>query len=1109
MPPRTATQRAGDLAKGLAALVTLVTLVAGLPMGLYRFGGQWLPKTVPTLAQARDALGHPVSDGAILTGLTLICWALWALFAFAVIVEVVSWAGSLASPSTRRRGPARGCRVRLAVPGMQNAAASLVMAALLILPTAGAASASTSAAPPAPTALEIPPVAPRPSSPGPTPSAPPSAAAPSAAQPAAERYTVKRGDSPWGIAQNRLGSGERWRELRHADDGRPLASRELIHAGQVLHVPARTPAVGPAAPVAVPASAETVVVQPGDSLWEIAEDHLGDGAKYPGIWQANRGHVMADGHRFSAPDLIRPGWSLEVPAAATAPPLPAAAAPAAALPVPAPSETVDPTETPDPQEQAPAEATAVQAAPPATSLPAAPATTAVPAVPAAPPSTFLPVAPPATAVPAVPAVPAASPATTVPATTVAPTPPATRPPVATPAGSPPQTLAPVTPAPAAPKAERTGSSAPGRERLPVAPLGVAGAVVAAGVGAEVLRRRRRQLARRRPDDRLPALTDPAARAARAVAYAPVEDVEWLGAELRLLVRALGSPARARFEATVVQYRGQERIEVALARSCGKPPEGWSGPPGSKVWTLKSPHIPEELAAAADLPPCLPLLVSLGDADEHGQVLLNLEASSAIGIVGDPAMVEGLVRSLLWELATSPLAEHLTLVTAGIDAQDGKEMARWRRARDAEDVASLLRQHSSAVARSLAETGIPSLPAARAQGEDPWAPTVAVVAAELATAEVLEAASGPGAVVVVVGGCPPDALEIQAAAGEVAIPSIGLVCVAQQLTRATADDLGSLLTETTADPVSADPIEELRLLEDAVAAHPCPPAADDAAPAFKGPGPAGPADSEVIDLEPWVPPTPRVLVRLLGPPSVEGAVRPLTPQQLAGLAYLATHKSATKMQVMDALWGDSPPTDVRWRDFLSDLRVTIPDGISMIPQVRDGVVDTSDELGSDLDQMVAYLARARTHPDDRVRCLQAATGLLRGVPFAYDPKCRKFWRWVDVDYVDGRVFQQLAQAGYELAKTYLDAGDPEAASQVANRLLVASPLDAGLTEILIVAYEAMGSPGAADRVFEAHDSALLDLCGYEGAGEVTQLLIKRIRDARARKSDGHPLSLVRE
>jgi LysM domain len=62
-----------------------------------------------------------------------------------------------------------------------------------------------------------------------------------------------------------------------------------------------------------------VEVQRGDSIWAIAE-RIADGRDVAvvakEIVSANLGTVMSDGHRFSTPALIEPGWALNVPVAA-------------------------------------------------------------------------------------------------------------------------------------------------------------------------------------------------------------------------------------------------------------------------------------------------------------------------------------------------------------------------------------------------------------------------------------------------------------------------------------------------------------------------------------------------------------------------------------------------------------------------------------------------------------------------------------------------------------------------------------------------------------------------------------------------------------------------
>jgi len=57
-------------------------------------------------------------------------------------------------------------------------------------------------------------------------------------------------------------------------------------------------------------------VQWRDTLWDIAERHLGDPRRWTEIFELNEGRMQADGGCLSDPDRIQPGWQLVLPAGA-------------------------------------------------------------------------------------------------------------------------------------------------------------------------------------------------------------------------------------------------------------------------------------------------------------------------------------------------------------------------------------------------------------------------------------------------------------------------------------------------------------------------------------------------------------------------------------------------------------------------------------------------------------------------------------------------------------------------------------------------------------------------------------------------------------------------
>ena len=279
----------GQRIRGLFACLALLGLVVAFPAILIDIGfAPW----DADLAELRRMLTRPDDGSLAFAAFAAVGWCAWAVVTGSVL---------LAAVAEVRRVPAP------ALPGLampQQFAAQLVGAAALLFVTV-----PTIAALPSPPAHSVPAVAPE----SPTATdieAVTAASAPHASvesrstaeKPQTLEYTVARGDSLWRIAERLLGDGARFPELvgLNADvlDGRP----DFITPGTVLRVP-----------VVESSESETVVVEPGETLSEIAEQELGDGTRYPEIFEASRATEQPDGARLEDPDLIRPGWELTIP----------------------------------------------------------------------------------------------------------------------------------------------------------------------------------------------------------------------------------------------------------------------------------------------------------------------------------------------------------------------------------------------------------------------------------------------------------------------------------------------------------------------------------------------------------------------------------------------------------------------------------------------------------------------------------------------------------------------------------------------------------------------------------------------------------------------------
>jgi Bacterial transcriptional activator domain/LysM domain len=233
-PGRARRDRAGDLARALAALCGLAALAVGVPAVLALVVGWPLPHALPSLSELSRALTTgSIPDEAFGKALAVLGWIYWAQFMVCLAAEL----GAVRRGRLARRIPLAGLN--------QAIAARLIGALLLLAPFPGLARPIPAAAPahPAPVVAAA----------APADAARPEARPPREPEEAAARpvYVVQAKqpgrprDTLWGIAERFLGDPYRWRELFQLNQGRPLpdppggrfSDPDRIYPGQVLLMP--------------------------------------------------------------------------------------------------------------------------------------------------------------------------------------------------------------------------------------------------------------------------------------------------------------------------------------------------------------------------------------------------------------------------------------------------------------------------------------------------------------------------------------------------------------------------------------------------------------------------------------------------------------------------------------------------------------------------------------------------------------------------------------------------------------------------------------------------------------------------------------------------------
>ncbi|MEV0218417.1 BTAD domain-containing putative transcriptional regulator [Streptomyces sp. NPDC050704] len=246
----------GDFVKAFVAFVALLVLLIGVPGALATQIGWPFPSGAPKL----EWLQNEITVDTFINTLTVVVWFAWAQFTACVLVEMKAALSGVGMPN----------RVPGAGPS-QLLARQLVAALLLVGATAASFTPGLSQLGQQMDGNQRPTVA-------------------AAAQ-----------QTPGGL----LGQQQE-----------QAAATSAALAEQAANAAAQAEAGGGAQ--ASDDDTKFYRIQPPegrhhDSLWEVAERHLGDGRRYKEIYQLNKDRTQPDGSKLSEASLIRPGWIMEMP----------------------------------------------------------------------------------------------------------------------------------------------------------------------------------------------------------------------------------------------------------------------------------------------------------------------------------------------------------------------------------------------------------------------------------------------------------------------------------------------------------------------------------------------------------------------------------------------------------------------------------------------------------------------------------------------------------------------------------------------------------------------------------------------------------------------------
>ncbi|MEU9522841.1 LysM peptidoglycan-binding domain-containing protein [Streptomyces sp. NPDC048224] len=639
---------------GIVSLLVLTSALIGLPLLL-----AWASPVI--WAATHDDLAHLLdrqdTGAAFLALLLVVGWTGWIQFAFCAVRELVA----------QLRG--RTWRVPRGFGASQRAAAALIGSILVLLPTSSALATDAHAA-----TITIATRLPGQAAGKPT-TDPASVQQlqPGSGNAQATVHTVRAGESLWSIAEQELGDGEQWRQIAALNEGHTMAdgqifqSNSFLQAGWQLQMPAgHTLAGGDHTQLTATTTADdetssvhTVTVNENDSLSKIADEELGGSAQWPDLFAASRGTPQPDGlPTLTDPDVIYPGQQITVPDQQNAqtPPTPGKSNRHETTPPPvqAPDNAQAPQKpTPDtgqtPERQT-AEGQTPERPAPDTGQAPAPDSTAAPS-----PAPATPSSPPAGQPSPEHSPSPTTPARPLPVTSAPPTSPSMP---TSPAQKPETTATSTDPAVATPASARTDGP------LNLRIVFGAGALLAAAVTGALALRRTLQRRRRKPGETIAITGETLSAEAQLAAAAEPGGAARLDVALRTMAHQAAQQEDGAGTPRVRAARiGARTLHLFPEDLSHKPPVPFV--PGEGGWW----HLDEDAVlldenTARDVPAPCPGLVTIGSNESGDLVLLNLARVPALLLDGNPVHITEVCTSLALELAMSPWASDVEVVTVG-------------------------------------------------------------------------------------------------------------------------------------------------------------------------------------------------------------------------------------------------------------------------------------------------------------------------------------------------------------------------------------------------------------------------------------------------------------